>query len=393
MPPEQDFFAGVEQKQNPKPRHRQVYAFVACVVLFLMSVGVVQIHSYIVSQEVTYSSSVSNSNAPFSRSSPVPLVKNEILPIATAVVNSQRPAVSPSQPPLPVISPVTAWAYLVGNVATGQVYLAKNVSEVLPIASISKLTATLVARQFMNQNQLVPITQQVLDVYSDSYGLELGEQFPVSEIYYPILLQSNDNAVEALAFTYGNTAGTVIATSTASSTTASSTDVASSTDTAFVEKMNEYASELGMTRSHFIDASGLSDGNVSTAADMFTLAKFLYTDKLDDKIFTPNIFAITTMPSVFIATTSDHGSHDFLNINPFAGDPDFLGGKTGRTYAAGETMLSIFNYQAPAGNVVGGQTKSDPIVVIVLHSDFGTREADTEKLLTEVEDGIAAGKY
>jgi D-alanyl-D-alanine carboxypeptidase len=157
--------------------------------------------------------------------------------------------------------------------------------------------------------------------------------------------------------------------------------------------MNEYASELGMTRSHFIDASGLSDGNVSTAADMFTLAKFLYTDKLDDKIFTPNIFAITTMPSVFIATTSDHGSHDFLNINPFAGDPDFLGGKTGRTYAAGETMLSIFNYQAPAGNVVGGQTKSDPIVVIVLHSDFGTREADTEKLLTEVEDGIAAGKY
>ena len=82
--------------------------------------------------------------------------------------------------------------------------------------------------------------------------------------------------------------------------------------------------------------------------------------------------------------------HDFININPFAGDADFLGGKTGRTYAAGETMISIFNYQAITA---AGQEKSYPIVVIVLHSYFGTREADTEKLLTEVENGIAAGKY
>ena len=385
MPPEQDFFVGAEEK--PKPRRRQMSALIACMVLLLVLVGSERIHSYIISQKVNYSSTTPVSGS-LNVSSKVPLVKNGILPITPTLKSTSMPAVS--QPP--VISPITAWAYLVGNIATGQVYLAKDVNEVLPIASISKLTATLVARQFMNQNQLVPITQQVLDVYSDSYGLELGEQFPVSEIYYPILLQSNDNAVEALAFAYGDPttiASTiaVVATSTVSSITASSSD------SAFVEKMNEYASELGMTHSHFIDASGLSDGNVSTAADLFSLAKFLYTDKLDDKIFTPNIFAITTMPSVFIATTSDHGSHDFVNINPFAGDPAFLGGKTGRTYAAGETMLSIFNFQT----VVGGQEKSYPIVVIVLHSDFGTRQVDTEKLLTEVENeignGVPAGKY
>jgi D-alanyl-D-alanine carboxypeptidase len=314
----------------------------------------------------------------------VPSVKNEILPIVHSLV---APAVTPapiSTIPSTVVTPtpVTSWAYLVGNVATGQIYLSKNVTEVVPIASLSKLTATLVARQFMNQSKLVPITQHVLDVYSNAYGLLLGEQFPVSEIYYPILLQSNDNATEALAFAYGSATSTVTSSMFASTT-------ASSTDTAFVGKMNDYASELGMEHSHFIDASGLSDGNVSTAADLFILATFLYTDTFNNKIFTPNLFAITTEPSVFVATTSDHGSHDFVNINPFAGNPAFVGGKTGRTNAAGETMLSIFNYQAS----VGGQEKSYPIVVIVLHSDFGTREADTKKLLSEAENGIAAGKY
>jgi D-alanyl-D-alanine carboxypeptidase len=346
-----------------------------------MVVGVERIH---------YFSSVSTSS-PISIFAKVPSVKNEILPIVHSLVASAPVSATPSiivSQPSRVSSPatsVTSWAYLVGNVATGQIYLAKNVTEVLPIASLSKLTATLVARQFMDQNQVVPITQQVLDVYSDAYGLELGEQFSVSEMYYPILLQSNDNAVEALAFTYGKTIDTDPAPTVSATTTASST-TASSTDTAFVQKMNDYIGEFGMEHSHFIDASGLSDGNISTAADLFILARFLYADKFNDKLFTPNIFAITTMPSVFVATTSDHGSHDFVNINPFVDNPAFVGGKTGRTNAAGETMLSIFNYQAPSG-------QNDPIVVIVLHSDFGTREADTKKLLAEVEAGIATGKY
>jgi len=329
-----------------------------------------------VSQEVNYSTPVHGSKSvfPTNLSVTVPSVKNKILPLAQPSIPTHQPSqltpatpVTAIAPAAPQPSPITAWAYLVGNVNTGQIYLAKNVTEVLPIASLSKLTAALVARQFMNQNELVPITQQVLDVYSDAYGLELGEQFPVSEMYYPILLQSNDNAVEALAFTYGDSASTT----------------ASSTDTAFVEKMNEYAGELGMTHSHFIDASGLSDGNISTAADLFTLAKFLYEDASSDKLFTPNIFAVTTEPSIFVATTSDHGSHDFVNINPFAGTPAFIGGKTGRTNAAGETMLSIFNYREPSG-------QSDPIVVIVLHSDFGTREADTDKLLAEASAEIGS---
>jgi hypothetical protein len=44
------------------------------------------------------------------------------------------------------------------------------------------------------------------------------------------------------------------------------------TQTAFVAKMNALASSLGMTGSHFVDASGVAGGSVSTAADCLKVA-------------------------------------------------------------------------------------------------------------------------
>jgi D-alanyl-D-alanine carboxypeptidase len=74
-----------------------------------------------------------------------------------------------------------------------------------------------------------------------------------------------------------------------------------------------------------------------------------------------------------VATTTDHDAHDFINIHPFVGDPRFIGGKTGRTPEAGETMLTILD--------MGGK----PVAFIVLGSDFGAREGDTRALVGAVE--------
>jgi D-alanyl-D-alanine carboxypeptidase len=63
----------------------------------------------------------------------------------------------------------------------------------------------------------------------------------------------------------------------------------------------------------------------------------------------------------------------FKNINPYVFYSSFVGGKTGRTDEAKESMVSLFRQD------VGSKTY--PIVVIILRSDFGQREIDTEKLL------------
>ena len=74
-----------------------------------------------------------------------------------------------------------------------------------------------------------------------------------------------------------------------------------------------------------------------------------------------------------MATTTDHGYHHFVNINPYWNYADFIGGKTGRTEWAKEAMVSLFEQKV--GDV------SYPIAIVILRSDLGEREINTEKLL------------
>jgi D-alanyl-D-alanine carboxypeptidase (penicillin-binding protein 5/6) len=245
--------------------------------------------------------------------------------------------VAPSQP-----SPITAEAYLVANADTGQIYASKNTQMASPIASISKLFVALVANADMDPNQVIAITQPMLDVYPDSYGFTLGEKFTLSELMYPLLIESNNNIAEGIAMTYGYTS--------------------------FIQKMNALAASLGLKRTHFQDASGLSDGNISDAQDLFAFGRYLYASQRP-------LLALTTTGSWTFATTSDHGSHIITSTDPFIGDPSLIGGKTGRTDAAGETMLTIFNYMHNG--------KSYPIVIVVLHSDLGERQNDSSRLLLQ----------
>jgi hypothetical protein len=73
-----------------------------------------------------------------------------------------------------------------------------------------------------------------------------------------------------------------------------------------------------------------------------------------------------------VASTTEHAAHLWKSINPFPYDPHFMGGKTGRTIEAKESMMSLFRYS------YGGY--SYPVAVIVLRSDFSVREEDSSYL-------------
>ncbi|MEK7641641.1 MAG: hypothetical protein AAB365_01450 [Patescibacteria group bacterium] len=239
---------------------------------------------------------------------------------------------------------VTARAYLIGDTVTGNIFTDYNSQKVLPVASMSKLVTAFVTTDIVSASSTIEITPAALLAPPDRSGLMEGERFTRSEILYPLLLSSSNIAAEALS---------------------SSTEDRPE----FLELMSSYSWEIGMPNSFFADPSGVSPQNAATARDIFALAGYLVN-------YRPDILAITRVPIMEVATTSEHGSHIFQSTHPFVTDPRFIGGKTGRTPEAGETMVTIMN--------IGGKK----VAVVVLGSQ--NRESDTRILLRKAEAMLSA---
>lgn len=242
---------------------------------------------------------------------------------------------------------ITAESYIVGNLDTGKIYLQYNPDKVYPIASLSKFFTALMVNHLFDNTRTVNITQKVLDTYGDAGHLVLGEKYNPKDLLYPLLLESSNDAAVALAESYGNVK--------------------------FMKAMNDLALEIGMNHTSFVDPSGLSAKNISNTNDLFLLAQYYYKNEKD-------LLSLTKNKSFELATTSDHGFHIFLSNNPFVEYEPFIGGKTGRTLEAKESMISMFNMKIGHNNY--------PIAVIILRSNMGEREIDTEKIMEKTEKTI-----
>lgn len=229
----------------------------------------------------------------------------------------------------------TARAYLVGDIVSGRIYLSSNIDKVLPVASMSKLITAAAALHFLSTTSTIVINKEDEDLPPDSSNLKQGESFVVSEIIYPLLLSSSNIAAEAIARTYNRVK--------------------------FLELMSSYAWEIGMPNTFFADPSGLSPQNIASSRDIFVMAQYLYN-------MYPDILAITRIPEEKTATTSLHNAHVYTSTHPYINDERFLGGKTGRTEEAGETMLTIL------------MIRNRPIAFVVLGSNWGERYNDTRIL-------------
>lgn len=279
----------------------------------------------------------------------------------TAPVATTSTVVEPSAPTAPP-DIITADSYLVGNLATGEVYFEKDPAAVRPIASISKLFTALIVTRHISDGAPILIASSSVTDSEQPVDVRAGEVYSAHDLLTAMLLVSSNDAATAFADNYASTTG-------AQPADASRAD--------FVSLMNAAAYSLGLSSTRFQDPSGLSSGNISSADDLFTLARYLYKNQ-------PGILTITKTPEFDIATTTDHGAHDFVNIDPFVYDPHYFGGKTGNTSAAGETMLSLFNLPAQNGTTV-------PIAIIVLHSNPDERQIDSSILVSRAL-GVIGGQ-
>jgi D-alanyl-D-alanine endopeptidase (penicillin-binding protein 7) len=140
---------------------------------------------------------------------------------------------------------------LVQDAASGETLIAKNQGAVLPIASITKLmTAMVILDAGVSLEQRVAISDEDYDLLKGTRSrLRPGSVLTRDELLLLALMSSENRAAFSLARTYPG--GTE----------------------AFVAAMNAKARLLGMSDTHFIDPTGLSSSNVSTAQDLARLVR------------------------------------------------------------------------------------------------------------------------
>jgi serine-type D-Ala-D-Ala carboxypeptidase (penicillin-binding protein 5/6) len=147
--------------------------------------------------------------------------------------------------------PVSARAFLIQDASTGEV-LAQHASWArVPIASITKLMTVLVALEHADLDDVVSVRSDAAAVGESTINLRAGERITVRDLVEAALIQSANDAADALADYVGH-----------------------GSSARFVALMNAKARELGLTRTRFTRPDGLdAPGHVSTARDVTRLAE------------------------------------------------------------------------------------------------------------------------
>src|SRR3989440_6891189 len=144
-----------------------------------------------------------------------------------------------------------ARAFYVVNAANGEVLASRSAYAHVPIASITKLMTVLVALDHLNVDDVVTVSGQSAQVGESRIPLHRGQRISVHDLLAGALIQSANNAADALA------------------AAASGGDVPR-----FVEWMNARARKLGLRDTHFARPDGLdAPGHVSSARDVAVLAQ------------------------------------------------------------------------------------------------------------------------
>src|SRR6185295_5076329 len=200
-------------------------------------------------------------------------------------------------------------AALVLDQDTNEVLFSKNSEAVLPIASLTKLmTAVVVTEAQLPMDEVLTITQDDVDTEKHSGSrLRVGTQLNRGEMLHLALMSSENRAAHALGRHYPGGMD------------------------AFVSAMNAKAQELGMTDTRYVEPTGLSSRNQSSARDLGTLVKAAYGHQI--------IRELSTMPEHQVAIGKRQ--INFRNTNLLVRNPTWDIGlqKTGYISEAGRCLV------------------------------------------------------
>ena len=166
-----------------------------------------------------------------------------------------KPLAAPQSLPEPADMPrLSSQSVLVFDQDSGQPLLAKNATMQTPIASITKLmTAMLVINAGQPLDEHITITSDDRDTIKGTGSrLAIGARYTREQLLHLALIASDNRAAHALARSYPGGLDRFVAT------------------------MNRTARVLGMRDTVYVEPTGLSSSNRSTALDLAKLADYAY---------------------------------------------------------------------------------------------------------------------
>ena len=181
-------------------------------------------------------------------------VNLSLLALVTFVFNMSYLAAANAATPIPAPPQVAAKNYILVDFNSGHLLAEKDADAQVEPASITKLmTAYVIYRELdsgrMSLDDMVTISEKAWRMGGSRMYVEVGKQVSVRELMKGLVIQSGNDATVALA------------------------EHIAGTEDAFVQLMNEYAAQLGMTNTMFVNSTGWpAEGHLTTARDIAKLA-------------------------------------------------------------------------------------------------------------------------
>jgi D-alanyl-D-alanine carboxypeptidase (penicillin-binding protein 5/6) len=262
------------------------------------------------------------------------LIATGLFSIAPMVSNS-TPSIIPKPPSL------AATSYLLMDANSGEVLVEYNADKLLPPASLTKMMTSYVAIEEIDfgnitMDEQVRISVKAWKAVGSRMFIREGTNVSIEDLLKGVIIQSGNDASIALA------------------------EHISGSEEAFVDVMNQYAVQMGMTNTNYNNATGLpSKGHLTTARDLSKLAQYIiYEHATQYPLYKQKSF------------TYNNISQDNRNKLLFR-DPRVDGLKTGHTEEAGFCLVS---------SAVDGDMRL--IAVVMGTKSDSARARESQKLLT-----------
>lgn len=220
------------------------------------------------------------------------------VPVVNAVI------VIPSPPK------IQASSYLVMDYDSDELLVNENVNERVEPASLTKIMTVYVAAHELASGNIsmddeVTVSEKAWRMEGSRMFIEVNKQVTVEELLKGIIIQSGNDASVALA------------------------EYIAGSEDVFAQVMNQYAKNLGMTNTHFVNSTGLPHENhYTTAMDMARLSKAIISEF-------PDIYALHSIREFTYNGIKQH------NRNNLLWREDGVDGiKTGHTESAGYCLVA-----------------------------------------------------
>ena len=269
-------------------------------------------------------------------------MRRHFIPIAIVLflwsaisAHAQLPVIVPRPPSL------DASSYIMFDAATDKVLVEFNSDEAKPPASLTKImTSYAVAAELASgriaEEDMVPVSVRAWRTPGSKMFIKEGTEVRLHDLLLGIVIQSGNDASVALA------------------------EYVAGGEAAFADMMNQYAVQLGMVNSYFLNSTGLpDDGHVSTARDIALLSRALIRDF-------PDHYALYKIGEFTYNDIKQPNRNRLLYL-----DKSVDGIKTGHTEAAGYCLAA------------SAERSGMRLVTVVLGNDSDeARIRDTKKLLS-----------